>query len=281
MMICLIFSIILLFIIGFDEPVLVAVLSLVIIAFIICLLIFYKLTIIIDDTHLSFIMGIGLIRKRFPLSDIESCTPVKNSVLWGIGIHMFPSGWIYNVSGLTAIELSFKNRKSRIRIGTDRPDEIAEAIQGKITDAQAGSYYEKTGKQGIYLTVAFIAAVILIPVIIFVSGSKETEVTFSESAMTISGMYGMPVTYGDILKADTLQVLPAIKTRTNGYSAGSIFKGHFKLYDNSKVMLFIMEKIPPYILIQTKSTTIYLNSVSSAKTREYFKNIKEKILIIH
>jgi hypothetical protein len=198
-----------------------------------------------------------------------------------IGIRMTPSGWLYNVSGLSAIELSFKNRKTRIRIGTDKPDEIAEAVRGKITDVQAGSFYEKSGKQGIYLTVAVMAAFIFILVLIFVSGSKETEVTFSNSTLTISGMYGLSFSYTDIIQIDTLQQLPGIKTRTNGYAAGGILKGHFKLDDQSKVMLFIRKGISPYILIKTKETTIYLNSGNPMKTREYYKNIKEGIAIDH
>ena len=72
--------IVLLFITGFEEIITVVILSFCILVFIICLLIFYKLTITIDDTHLTFIMGIGLIRRSYPLSDIESCKPVRNSV---------------------------------------------------------------------------------------------------------------------------------------------------------------------------------------------------------
>ena len=125
---CIILCIVMLFIIGFDEALPVVILCFVILLFIVCLLIFYKLTITIDDTHLTFSMGIGLISKSYPLSDIESCTPVRNSFLYGVGIHMTSSGWLYNVSGLNAVEVSFKNRKSKIRIGTDRPDEVAAAF---------------------------------------------------------------------------------------------------------------------------------------------------------
>jgi hypothetical protein len=274
---CIIFLIVLLYITGSEETIMIAVLSFCALIFIMALLVFCRLTIIIDNTHLTFIMGIGLIRKSFLLSDIESCTPVRNSVLWGIGIHMTPHGWLYNVSGLSAIEISFKNSKSKIRIGTDRPEEIAEEVNSRIDSKVAGSYYEKSGKQGIYLTIAVLVFFIGIIVLIFVSGSREIKITFSNSSMTISGMYGLSVNYSGITEADTLQTLPGIKTRTNGYAAGGILKGHFKLLDNSKVMLFIREKRPPYILLKTSNTPIYLNSGNSAQTREYFRNIQEKI----
>jgi hypothetical protein len=278
---CLILCIALLFFTGFKETIMIVIFSFCILSFLICLLIFYKMTIIIDDTHLTFIMGIGLIRKSFLLSDIESCTDVRNSPLWGIGIRMTPSGWLYNVSGLGAVELSFKNRKSRIRIGSDRPGEIAEAVGAKITDAQAGSFYEKSGKREILLTVAVLTAFIGMLVFIFVSGGRETELSFSDSSLTISGMYGMTVSYHDILQADTLQSLPGIKTRTNGFASGGILKGHFKLHDNSKVMLFIHKGEAPYIILKTNATNIYLNSGNPVKTREYYMNIKERITRDH
>jgi hypothetical protein len=172
MLSCIILCIVLLFIIGFDEALPVAIISFVILIFIVCLFIFYKLTIIIDDTHLTFSMGIGLISKSYPLSDIKSCTPLKNSVLWGVGVHMTPSGWLYNVSGLSSVELSFKNRKAKILIGTDRPDEVVEAVRAKINGVQAGSFYEKSGKQGIYLAVAVLTLIIGILIFILVSGHQ-------------------------------------------------------------------------------------------------------------
>jgi hypothetical protein len=105
------------------------------------------------------------------------------------------------------------------------------------------------------------------------SGSRETEVTFSDSALTISGMYGLTISYADIIHADTLTALPGIRTRTNGFASGSILKGHFKLQDQSKVMLFIRKGIAPYILIKTRETTIYLNFGNPAKTREVYAKI--------
>jgi hypothetical protein len=278
---CLILTITLLFIVGFEETITIVIFSFCILTFLICLLIFYKLTITIDDTNLTFIMGTGLIRKSFQLSDIESCKPVRNSPMWGIGIRMTSFGWLYNVSGLDAVELSFKNRKSRIRIGTDRPDEIAEVVGSKITNVQAGSFYEKSGKQSILVTVVILTAFIGILIFIFVSGSRETELSFGDSSMTINGMYGLTISYPDLIKVDTLQSLPGIKTRTNGFAAGGILKGHFKLQDNSRVMLFIQKEIAPYILLQTRETAIYLNSGNPVKSRKYYNDIKGRIATDH
>ncbi len=63
------------------------------------LALFYALTVEIDATHLRFRFGIGLIRKRIPLAEIVEAKPVRNSWLYGWGIHRTPHGWLYNVSG--------------------------------------------------------------------------------------------------------------------------------------------------------------------------------------
>ncbi len=265
-----------LFVIGFDEVIPIIIFGFIMVTLIICLLIFYKLTITIDDTYLNFKLGIGLIRRSFRLSDIKSCTPVRNSAIWGIGIRMIPSGWLYNISGLSAIELSFKNRKTKIRIGTDQPEEVAEAVREKISGEQAGSFYETGGRQGIYLAIALLTVIIFIPVMLIFFGSREPEFTFSDSSLTISGMYELTIGYADIIRADTLQKVPKIKARTNGFAAGKVLKGNFKLYDQSKVILFIRKGVPPYILIQTTGTTIYLNTGDPGKTKELFTNIKER-----
>ncbi len=95
------------------------------------LMLFYNLTVTIDDTHLRIRFGIGLIRKRFPLDQIDSCRPVRNSWLYGWGIRLTHRGWLYNVSGLEAVELKMKSGKT-CRIGTDEPAALAAALEERL-----------------------------------------------------------------------------------------------------------------------------------------------------
>ena len=97
----------------------------------ILLLLFASLTILGYETHLEIRFGIGLIRKRFEFKDVQSCKKVKNSPLYGYGIRIIPGGWLYNVSGLDAVELQMKEGK-KYRIGTDVPDELLGFLQQKI-----------------------------------------------------------------------------------------------------------------------------------------------------
>jgi len=268
--------IVLLFITGVDEPVTVIIFSFVILTFIVSFLVFFKMTIIIDDTHLTFSMGIGLVRKSYPLSEIASCKPVTNSVLSGIGIHMTSSGWLYNVSGKFAIELTFKNNGRRIRLGTDKPDEVAEAVTKQINGSMAGSYFDKGGHGGLYLILAMIAATAILPILIVVYGGGETKITFNDSGFSLNGIYGLTIPYSGILSADTMESLPPIRSRTNGYSSGKVLKGHFKLQDQSRVLMFITKGTPPYICIKSSGVPVYLNFNSPVKTRAVFSDIKSR-----
>ncbi len=102
------------------------------------LMLFYNLTVTIDDQDLRISFGIGLIRKRFPLDQIDSCRPVRNSWLYGWGIRLTPRGWLYNVSGLEAVELKMKSGKT-CRIGTDEPKVLAAAIQEALERSNSAS----------------------------------------------------------------------------------------------------------------------------------------------
>ncbi|MGB2697459.1 MAG: hypothetical protein WBD28_06315 [Candidatus Zixiibacteriota bacterium] len=95
------------------------------------LVLFASLTVVGYETYLEIRFGIGLVRKRFVFKDIQSCKKVRNSWAYGFGIRIIPGGWLYNVSGLDAVELQMKDGK-KYRIGTDVPDELMRFLQQKI-----------------------------------------------------------------------------------------------------------------------------------------------------
>lgn len=97
----------------------------------IALALFYSLTVEIDKTRLIVKFGFGIISKKFILKDIESYHVVKNPWYYGWGIRLTPYGWLYNVSGLSAVEIQMKNGK-KYRIGTDKPKSLKQAITQAI-----------------------------------------------------------------------------------------------------------------------------------------------------
>jgi hypothetical protein len=99
--------------------------------FAVVVMLFGALTVEVDDATIRLRFGVGLIRKAFSLADVASCGPVRNQWWWGWGIRRIPGGWLYNVSGLNAVELILKNGK-KFRIGTDEPRALNDFIQVKL-----------------------------------------------------------------------------------------------------------------------------------------------------
>jgi hypothetical protein len=100
----------------------------------ISLVLFHSLTLRVSRDGVSFAFGPGLIRKKIPLSDIESARAVKNHWYHGWGIKKISGGWLYNVSGFDAVELLHKNGR-KTRIGTDEPKNLLAAINSAIENA--------------------------------------------------------------------------------------------------------------------------------------------------
>lgn len=269
----LIFCLIMLFTTGIKDPVQAAVMGFVSLTMLICLLIFYKITIIIDDQFVRFRLGIGLIRKEYNLSDIKSCQAIRNSPFYGIGIRKIPKGWLYNVSGLSAIELSFKNSQSVVRIGTNNPEAVSQTINSLIRqETYVDTPFERSKNRSYYSVLIFFIAIIL-PVSLILIGNREIDVKTTPESFSIKGIYGVTVKYSDILELDTIQYLPKIKARTNGYEFGYILKGNFSLSDNTRAKLFVIKETSPYIYLHLKDMDLYINFKDRNKTLNLYNQI--------
>lgn len=99
------------------------------------LILFSTLTIEISDGILSLTFGPGIIRKRIALNDVVDCHVVRNPRWHGWGIRRLPAGWLYQVSGKLAVELTLRSGK-HCRIRTDVPHELVDAIRrAMVVDA--------------------------------------------------------------------------------------------------------------------------------------------------
>lgn len=100
---------------------------------VVCLFLFHSLTVNVSRDCIMLRFGIGLIRKRFAVTDVRNAVIVRNRWYYGWGVRLTPHGWLYNVSGLDAVEIEFRNGR-RYRIGTDEPAELLAAIKTVTTD---------------------------------------------------------------------------------------------------------------------------------------------------
>lgn len=111
--------------------------------FVVILSIFYGMTTTVHDKQVHIAFGIGLIRKNIQLESVASVEVVKNPWYYGYGIRLIPNGWLYNVSGLSAVELRFRGRKGVTRIGSKRAAELKAAIEERIAPPSSRSYAGK------------------------------------------------------------------------------------------------------------------------------------------
>lgn len=91
-----------------------------------------SLTVTINEQTIRIRFGPGVFWKTYPLADIADCRHVRNGWWWGWGIRWYVRGWLYNIDGLDAVEISFKNGK-KVRIGTDEPEVLSAAIHDAIS----------------------------------------------------------------------------------------------------------------------------------------------------
>jgi hypothetical protein len=97
-----------------------------------CLLVLFStLTVIVHEQVLSVSFGPGLIRRRIPLRRIREVRTVRTHWYYGWGIRLTPSGWLWNVSGLSGVEIQFDDGH-RFLIGSDEPDKLVEVLRREL-----------------------------------------------------------------------------------------------------------------------------------------------------
>ena len=103
------------------------------IALLVCLTwLFSSLTVEVDGEELRHHFGPGFWKKTYLLDEIESIKQVRNSWIFGWGIRITPHGWLYNVSGLDAVQIQQRSGR-KFRIGTDDPQGVIDAISQKVS----------------------------------------------------------------------------------------------------------------------------------------------------
>ena len=97
----------------------------------VCLVLFYRLKITINDKTLCASVGPGIIRKRVGLAEIIACEPIRIRWWHGWGIHLTPYGWLYNVSGFDAVAIKLRDGR-QFALGTNDPHGLTAGIRNAI-----------------------------------------------------------------------------------------------------------------------------------------------------
>ncbi|MGI9665903.1 MAG: hypothetical protein ACR2N2_02220 [Acidimicrobiia bacterium] len=93
----------------------------------IVLVAFNRLHITVEDGALTARFGWGKPHRTFDLSDMIAVRRLRNRWWMGWGVRKIPSGWMYNVWGLDAVEVDLSDGTS-FRMGTNDAENLLAAI---------------------------------------------------------------------------------------------------------------------------------------------------------
>ena len=94
-------------------------------------LLFFSLTIIIDEQTLRWYFGFGIISKDVELSQIAETSAYKTKWYQGIGIRMLNDGWLYNASVGQAVKITLTDGKN-IYLGCKDAGALQQALKVKV-----------------------------------------------------------------------------------------------------------------------------------------------------
>lgn len=244
----------------------------------ITLALFGWLTVDINARRLLIQFGPGLIRRSIPLDTIRGFAAVINPWYYGWGIRLTPHGILYNVSGLKAVEVLLDDGR-RVRVGTDEPEALVRALQTATAIVPSNTIDEFPKDVAWRRRVRLITALIVAAVVIFVVGqmyvhSKAPSVELTGRTFSVGvALYGVTMPLSDIERVELVDALPAIQRRTNGFAAGGLLRGHFRLAEWGSGRLFINSSVPPYLVVRTRDTFVVVNFADSARTRQLYDQL--------
>ncbi|WP_404338718.1 hypothetical protein [Pseudoalteromonas mariniglutinosa] len=112
---------------GADVPLMVFTGILILVAFL-----FHGLTIRVTDSEISWAFGPGVFGQTLKLADISDVTAVSNSFRHGIGLRITHDGWVYTVSGFSAVQLTMRDG-TYYRLGTNDQAALLAALNAKLS----------------------------------------------------------------------------------------------------------------------------------------------------
>ncbi|NVJ59567.1 MAG: hypothetical protein HWE27_04210 [Gammaproteobacteria bacterium] len=93
---------------------------------------FHSLNIKVSDNEINWSFGPGFWKKTLKITDIKSVRVINTKWYYGLGIRYIPSGWLYTVSGTTAVQLEL-NDGTKINLGTNDSENLVNVIESKLT----------------------------------------------------------------------------------------------------------------------------------------------------
>lgn len=128
-----------------------------------------------------------------------------------------------------------------------------------------------------WISATFIVLVMAGVVALMLSGNRESKVTVSESGVSIDGgLYRRTMQWENIDTVYVTDRLPRVIMKTNGFADGVTMKGHFRLEEWGRCMLFVHCKGAPVVVFHdVELGYTVLNFDDEGETGRLYGNIEK------
>jgi hypothetical protein len=243
--------------------------------------VFSSLTTEVDQHEVRLHYTTGLVRRRVALAEVRRCRTVRNSWLHGWGIRRLRNGWMWNVSGLDAVELEWRDG-SVFRIGTDEPQALAHAIQ-QAAPGLGGTpaSREEPRATGGPRTALIAAVLVLVGTVAFVTPfylqTRPPVLTLGEDALRVDSLfYGDTYPLAAMSEVSLLQRLPRAQ-RTNGFAGAGLLRGRFRVEGLGEGKLFVDSGAPPFLLIKLERSFVIVSAAEPNETVALYDRLRQRL----
>jgi hypothetical protein len=241
-------------------------------------LVFGALTVAVDRETIRLRFGIGLVRKTIPLAGVRSWQPVRNPWYVGWGIRLGPGYTLWNVSGLSAVELVLEDGR-RFRIGTDEPEALSRAIERSAGHPPADPADVPPVPPRNWKAIVLVVAAVVVVMGLVIGVTFHLEMIPPRAIVTPRGLeiesvfYGQEYLWPDVTEIRLEPRLPRILARTNGFAATGVLRGHFRVQGLGAGKLFVDLGTPPFILVRLREGFVILNLETAEETRTLYEEL--------
>lgn len=147
---------------------------------------------------------------------------------------------------------------------------IIMAVLVNMSPSMRNAYNTKSSK-----IILWISAIIIVFIFVgIIRTGQPATITVENETLNIEGTYGVKIPLKEITKAEITESIPKAIIRTNGLSFLKYHKGHFKMEQYGRSLLYLHSGKPPYLVLSTqKNGTIIINR----STREEIEALYEGI----
>jgi hypothetical protein len=243
-------------------------------------LVFGTLTVEVTQDAIRLRFGVGLVRKRIALRDVQGWQEVRNPWYSGWGIRLGPGGVLWNVSGFDAVQLALGDGK-HFRIGTDEPAALAAAIARARGEAPApagtpegpwpmgprGGVAWKSGLLVLALGAAVVGA-------LFWSQIRPPKVSVAPDGFEVETLfYGASFAATDITSVSLEARLPHVLGKTNGFDGAGTLRGRFRVEELGDGRLYIEGGFAPYVLVRLRQGFVVVNFREPERTQALYNEM--------